>query len=144
MAAAEFVIKVAIFPTDEIHHEFGRKYEQRLEEVTNGRIDVQLFPGHQLGGIGEMVDGVQIGTIEISMLPPGFFKSDRPIRTVCTSVGVAINADGKGDVIDAVVHSVTEGDLINSDTWSLGFVFRVWNRLWGGAMDLYEKIASLF
>lgn len=73
-AAAEFVIKVAIFPTDEIHHEFGRKYEQRLEEVTNGRIDVQLFPGHQLGGIGEMVDGVQIGTIEISMLPPGFFK----------------------------------------------------------------------
>lgn len=74
VAAAEFVIKVAIFPTDEIHHEFGRKYEQRLEEVTNGRIDVQLFPGHQLGGIGEMVDGVQIGTIEISMLPPGFFK----------------------------------------------------------------------
>ena len=67
LAAAEFVIKVAIFPTDEIHHEFGRKYEQRLEEVTDGRIDVQLFPGHQLGGVAEMVDGVQVGTIEISM-----------------------------------------------------------------------------
>ena len=26
-AAAEFTLKVAIFPTDEIHHEFGRKYE---------------------------------------------------------------------------------------------------------------------
>ncbi len=77
-AEAEFVIKVAIFPTDEIHHEFGRKYEQRLEEVTGGRIDVQLFPGHQLGGIGEMVDGVQVGTIEISMLPPGFFKGVDP------------------------------------------------------------------
>lgn len=77
-AAAEFVIKVAIFPTDEIHHEFGRKYEQRLEEVTGGRIDVQLFPGHQLGNVTEMVDGVQVGTIEISMLPPGFFKGVDP------------------------------------------------------------------
>ena len=78
VSAAEFVMKVAIFPTDEIHHEFGRKYEQRLEEVTNGRIDVQLFPGHSLGGIGEMVDGVQVGTIEMSMLPPGFFKGVDP------------------------------------------------------------------
>ena len=77
-AAAEFVIKVAIFPTDEIHHEFGRIYEKRLEEVTDGRIDVQLFPGHQLGNVTEMVDGVQVGTIEISMLPPGFFKGVDP------------------------------------------------------------------
>ena len=77
-AAAEFIIKVAIFPTDEIHHEFGRIYEKRLEEVTDGRIDVQLFPGHQLGNVTEMVDGVQVGTIEISMLPPGFFKGVDP------------------------------------------------------------------
>ena len=77
-AAAEFIIKVAIFPTDEIHHEFGRIYEKRLEEVTEGRIDVQLFPGHQLGNVTEMVDGVQVGTIEISMLPPGFFKGVDP------------------------------------------------------------------
>ena len=103
-----------------------------------------------IGSIASVFKGARVenGTTfvptELEMSQPGFFKSDRPIRTVCTSVGVAINADGKGDVIDAVVHSVTEGDLINSDTWSLGFVFRVWNRLWGGAMDLYEKIASLF
>jgi len=77
-SAADFVIKVAIFPTDEIHHEWGRSFEERLEKATNGRIDVQLFPGHQLGGIAEMVDGVQVGTIEISMLPPGFFKGVDP------------------------------------------------------------------
>ena len=77
-SAADFIIKVAIFPTDEIHHEFGRKYEKRLEEVTNGRIDVQLFPGRQLGNVTEMVDGVQVGTIEISLLPPGFFKGVDP------------------------------------------------------------------
>ena len=77
-AAADFTIKVAIFPTDEIHHEWGRSFEERLEKATNGRIDVKLFPGHSLGGIAEMVDGVQVGTIEISMLPPGFFKGVDP------------------------------------------------------------------
>ena len=76
--AAEFTLKVAIFPTDEIHHEFGRKFEQRLEEVTNGRIDVKLYPGHQLGGVKLMVAGVQEGAIEVSMLPPGFFKGVDP------------------------------------------------------------------
>ncbi len=73
-SAAEFTIKVAIFPVDEIHHEFGRKFEMRLEEVTNGRIDVKLFPGAVLGSVTEVVDGVQVGTIEMAMLPPGFFK----------------------------------------------------------------------
>ena len=89
-------------------------------------------------------NGMTFVPTELEMSQPGIFKSDRPIRTVCTSVGVAINADGKVDVIDAVVQSVTEGELINSDTWSLGFVFRVCNRLWDGAMDLYEKIVGLF
>ena len=85
-------------------------------------------------------NGMTFVPTELDMSQPGFFKSDRSIRTFCTSVGVAINADGNVDVIDAVVHSVTEGGLINADTWSLGFVFRVWNRLWDGAMDLCEKI----
>jgi TRAP-type C4-dicarboxylate transport system substrate-binding protein len=77
-SAAEFTLKVAIFPTDEIHHEFGRMFEQRLEEVTKGRIDVVLYPGHQLGGVKLMVSGVQEGAIEVSMLPPGFFKGVDP------------------------------------------------------------------
>ena len=33
--AAEFILKVAIFPTDEIHHEFGRKFEQRSRSSKN-------------------------------------------------------------------------------------------------------------
>ena len=77
-SAAEFTIKVAIFPTNEIHHEFGRKFEQRLEEVTKGRIDVKLFPGAVLGSVTEVIDGVQVGTIEMAMLPPGFFKGVDP------------------------------------------------------------------
>lgn len=72
--AAEFTIKIAVIPTNEIHHEFARAYEEGLEAATGGRIDVQIYPGGQLGNIQQMVEGMQLGTIEMGMLPPGFFK----------------------------------------------------------------------
>lgn len=77
-AAADFILKVALIPTNEIHHEFARAYEKRLEAATHGRIDVQVFPGGQLGNIQQMVEGMQLGTIEMSMLPPGFYKGVDP------------------------------------------------------------------
>ena len=120
--------------------EFPSAQTPIIEDVlTNESIDF-------IGSIASVFKGAKVENsmtfvpTELEMSQPSFFKSDRPIRTVCTSVGVAINADGNADVIEAVVHSVTEGELINSDTWSLGFVFRVWNRLWDSAMDWYEKI----
>jgi tripartite ATP-independent transporter DctP family solute receptor len=34
-----------------------------VKERTNGRIEIQVFPNSQLGGVGEMVDGVKSGAI---------------------------------------------------------------------------------
>ena len=34
-----------------------------IKERTNGRIEIQVFPNSQLGGVGEMVDGVKSGAI---------------------------------------------------------------------------------
>ena len=34
-----------------------------VKERTNGRIEIQVFPNSQLGGVGEMVDGIKSGAI---------------------------------------------------------------------------------
>ena len=34
-----------------------------VKERTNGRVEIQVFPNSQLGGVGEMVDGVKSGAI---------------------------------------------------------------------------------
>ena len=34
-----------------------------VKERTNGRIEIQVFPNSQLGGVGELVDGVKSGAI---------------------------------------------------------------------------------
>jgi tripartite ATP-independent transporter DctP family solute receptor len=36
-----------------------------VKERTNGRIDIQVFPNSQLGGVGELVDGVKSGAISM-------------------------------------------------------------------------------
>ena len=37
-----------------------------VKERTSGRIEIQVFPNSQLGGVNEMVDGVRSGAIAIA------------------------------------------------------------------------------
>ena len=51
-------------------HPYTRAAEmmrQRASALSNGRLDVQLFPSAQLGGSREMVEGMQVGTVEMAM-----------------------------------------------------------------------------
>jgi tripartite ATP-independent transporter DctP family solute receptor len=51
-------------------HPYARAAEmmrERASELTNGRLDVQVFPSAQLGGSREMVEGMQVGTAEMAM-----------------------------------------------------------------------------
>lgn len=51
-------------------HPYTRAAEmmrQRASELTGGRLDVQVFPAAQLGGSREMVEGMQVGTMEMAM-----------------------------------------------------------------------------
>ena len=36
-----------------------------VKERTHGRIEIQVFPNSQLGGVGELVDGVKSGAISM-------------------------------------------------------------------------------
>ena len=39
------------------------KWPALVKERTEGRVDIQVFPNSQLGGVGEMVDGIKSGAI---------------------------------------------------------------------------------
>jgi TRAP-type transport system periplasmic protein len=52
----------------------GQEFAKYIAEQTKGELTVQLFPGAQLGGERDMVESLQMGSIEIGMfgayLPP--------------------------------------------------------------------------
>lgn len=67
--AADYIIKyghpgpVGFDSDDHVAGEFLKSF---LETRSNGRIEVQIFPGSQLGSFREMVEQVDAGTLEIA------------------------------------------------------------------------------
>src|SRR5512145_520898 len=59
---------------------YAAELAQLVKERTNGRVDIRLFPGSQLGNISEMVDGVRIGSI--AMAHHDFASLDRIVADV--------------------------------------------------------------
>lgn len=53
--------------------ETSLKFKEWIEERTNGSIEVQIYPAQQLGSSREMIEGTQMGTIEMTLLPTAKF-----------------------------------------------------------------------
>lgn len=50
-----------------------QEFETNLEEASGGRIDVEIYPGQQLGSAREMIEMTQMGTLEATLLPTAKF-----------------------------------------------------------------------
>jgi C4-dicarboxylate-binding protein DctP len=72
--AQKFSMKLAVISQNDPLHEFINEYKRRIESRTGGAIQAQVFPGSQLGPAPSLIEGVQLGTVEMLVLPPGFLK----------------------------------------------------------------------
>jgi len=58
------------------------------EKRAPGRINVQIYPASQLGAIPRMVEGAQLGTIEMIEVPPEFLSGVDPRFSVVAAPGI--------------------------------------------------------
>ena len=66
-ASAETVLRYAHVGSEgDIQYWYGEEFAKRVEERTEGRVKVQVFPNSQLGGAQELVDGVRSGAIPLA------------------------------------------------------------------------------
>lgn len=56
-------------PIESPEHTGATKFKEVIEEKTEGKVKVSIFPASQLGGLREQVEGTQIGEINITMQP---------------------------------------------------------------------------
>lgn len=69
----EYKIKVGLVtPEEDIATRSMRHFEEEAEKLSDGRIDVELYPGGALGGSADIFNGVQDGSIEmcVNIYPP--------------------------------------------------------------------------
>lgn len=70
--AQQVVIKVASPTINDTTHNWMKIFKRRIDQSSAGRIRADLYPASQLGAIPHMIEGTQLGTIEVSLIPPEF------------------------------------------------------------------------
>ncbi|WP_198133757.1 TRAP transporter substrate-binding protein [Roseobacter sp. GAI101] len=89
--AQDFVMKISspVPPTtNDVVYAWMTAFEQGVEEATDGAIDVQLFPANQLGQIPATVEGVAMGTIEMTIPVIGFLAALEPRFAAMDAAGL--------------------------------------------------------
>ena len=54
-------------------HVCMEEFKESIEAATNGRIKVEIYPAQQLGSAREMIEMMQMGTLEATLLPTSKF-----------------------------------------------------------------------
>ena len=81
-------MKLATATINDANHAWLNEYKTRIEQRTNGRIKAQVYPAGQLGDISRVVEGLQLGTIEFSNIPPAFLLGLNPAFQIAEAPGV--------------------------------------------------------
>lgn len=87
------VMKLATATVNDVQVEAIKRYAARIEKRTNGRIKTQLFPAAQLGSNPRMIEGLQLGTIEVYVGPPTYLAGVDSRFQVLDAPGVFADFD---------------------------------------------------
>lgn len=71
--AADYTLKVSSPTNNDVILRWMEAFEARLEGSSGGAIDVEIYPANQLGQIPATVEGVAMGTIEVTAPASSFF-----------------------------------------------------------------------
>jgi tripartite ATP-independent transporter DctP family solute receptor len=65
---SKFVLKLGhIANTAQPYHEASVKFAEMVKERTKGNVQIQVFPNSQLGGQRDLLEGLQLGTLDITL-----------------------------------------------------------------------------
>ncbi|HLQ27543.1 MAG TPA: TRAP transporter substrate-binding protein [Acidiferrobacterales bacterium] len=87
-SAEEFTMKLSSPTINDVVHEWMKTFKAGVESRSGGRIKVEIYPASQLGQIPRTVEGVALGTIEMTLPASGFLVSLEPRFQVFDAVGV--------------------------------------------------------
>jgi TRAP-type C4-dicarboxylate transport system substrate-binding protein len=95
-SAQQFTMKLSLPTINDSVHEYFKRIKAGVEERSNGRVRVQIYPANQLGQLPVVVEGVALGTIEAAASANGFWVSLEPRFQVFDAPGL----------FDGVLHGI--------------------------------------
>jgi len=93
VSAQQFTMKLSAPTVNDMNIEYMKAMKAGIEPRSNGRIKVELYPANQLGQIPRTVEGVALGTIEMTLVASGFFIGIDPRYLVFDAAGLFDDMD---------------------------------------------------
>jgi C4-dicarboxylate-binding protein DctP len=87
-AAQQFTMKLSTPTINDVSHEWLKLFKANVEKRSAGRIKVEVYPANQLGQIPRTVEGVALGTIEMTVPAVGFLIGLEPRFQVFDAPGL--------------------------------------------------------
>ncbi len=85
------VVKLATATLNDAQHEWLKRFAAGIEKNTNGRMKGEVYPASQLGAIPRMIEGTQLGSIQIWVGPPEFLVGVDPRFEILSAPGLIDN-----------------------------------------------------
>jgi TRAP-type C4-dicarboxylate transport system substrate-binding protein len=86
--AQSFTMKLSSPTVNDVTQEWMKAFKAGVEARSNGRIKVEIYPANQLGQIPATVEGVALGTIEVTAPASGFVVGFEPRFQVFDAPGL--------------------------------------------------------
>ncbi|SER82514.1 TRAP transporter substrate-binding protein DctP [Psychrobacillus sp. OK032] len=108
------VIKIAdTFPTTHLISTMGASpWIERIEELGEGKIEVEYYPAGQLGKVGSMLDNLKNKVVDISYIQQDQFEHTFPLSNIGGNLGL---------VNDAISGSKAYNKLVQEDLYELEY-----------------------
>jgi TRAP-type transport system periplasmic protein len=87
----QFVMKLATATLNDGNHEWMRRFAAVIETKSGGRIKAEVYPASQLGSIPRMIEGTQLGSIQMYLGPPEFLAGIDPRFELLSAAGLVEN-----------------------------------------------------
>src|SRR5256886_6091761 len=87
-SAQQFTMKLSSPTINDVTQEWMKAFKSGVESRSGGKIKVELYPASQLGPIPRTVEGVALGTIEMTLPATGFLAALEPRFVVFDAPGL--------------------------------------------------------
>src|SRR5882762_9326039 len=91
--AQQFTMKLSSPTANDVSFEWMKAFKRGVESRSAGKIKVEVYPANQLGQIPRTVEGVALGTIEMTLVASGFFVGIDPRYLVFDAAGLFDDMD---------------------------------------------------
>lgn len=122
-AQAQEVIRVAgNFAAEHSSSLAMAKFEEELERLSDGAIDVNIFPAQQLGGAAENVQAVKLGAIELMWVGTAYLTRTVPELEIIGLPFQFPDRETAFAIVDGPVGAALDDKLADEGLTSMGYM----------------------